>query len=158
MTPKEAADALVAALPTGLSVAQVEEYGIEATPEAAGAIVREVVSLNLFWICTAIDAQIPAQYRSLVKELVFRAAESRWAAGEGGAVDWASFLAEWNERKRRYDRLAQDGASPLQLNAEAGMELEEQGVITEDARRNVLTLLIDFVPVETYGHVLGELE
>ena len=59
MTPKQAAVALVAAMPTGLSVEQLEEYGIEATTEQAQAITQEVLSLNLFWIFAAIEAHIP---------------------------------------------------------------------------------------------------
>ena len=59
MTPRQAAVALAAAMPTGLSVQQLEEYGIEATTEQAQAITREVLSLNLFWIFAAIEAHIP---------------------------------------------------------------------------------------------------
>ena len=54
MTPKQAAVALIAAMPTGVSVQQLEEYGIEATTEQAQAITQEVLSLNLFWIYAAI--------------------------------------------------------------------------------------------------------
>ena len=50
MTPREAAVALVAAMPVGVSVQQLEEYGIEVTTEQAQAITQEVLSLNLFWI------------------------------------------------------------------------------------------------------------
>ena len=64
MTPRQAAVALVAAMPTGVSVQQLEEYGIEATTEQAQAITQEVLSLNLFWIFAAIEAHIPQKYQS----------------------------------------------------------------------------------------------
>ena len=63
MTPKQAAAALVAAMPIGLSVQQLEEYGIEATVEQAQAITQEVLSLNLFWIFAAVEAHIPQKYQ-----------------------------------------------------------------------------------------------
>lgn len=58
MTPRQAAAVLVAAMPIGVSVQQLEEYGIEATTEQAQAITQEVLSLNLFWIFAAIEAHI----------------------------------------------------------------------------------------------------
>jgi hypothetical protein len=61
MTPKQAAVALVAAIPTGVSVQQLEEYGIEATTEQAQAITQEVLSLNLFWIFAAIEAHLSSE-------------------------------------------------------------------------------------------------
>ena len=48
MTPREAASAVIAAMPTGLSESQLQEYGIKATAERAQALNREMLSLNLF--------------------------------------------------------------------------------------------------------------
>lgn len=78
MTPKQAAVALIAAMPTGVSVQQLEEYGIEATTEQAQAIAQEVLSLNLFWIFAAIEAHIPQKYQSALSELILDAMEAGW--------------------------------------------------------------------------------
>ena len=66
MTPKDAATALFKALPKPISVAQIQEYGIEATEPQARQIAREILSLNLYWILAAVDAHIPQKYRALI--------------------------------------------------------------------------------------------
>ena len=157
MTPREAAAALLDAMPTGPSLSQLEEYGIEATAERARAIARELLSLNLFWIFSAIEAHIPAKFQPAVSELVLKTMESGWGTSYPvGAVAWTAFLAEWKERTQRYERFVREGLSPLAVTAESGLFLEERQVVTEEERRNVLTLLIDFVPVEAYGQLLQD--
>jgi hypothetical protein len=46
--------------------------------------------------------------------------------------------------------------SPLAVSAEAAALMEENKLVTEAERRNLLTLLIDFVPVDTYGRLLED--
>jgi hypothetical protein len=46
--------------------------------------------------------------------------------------------------------------SPLAVSAEAASLMEESKLVTEAERRNLLTLLIDFVPVDTYGRLLED--
>jgi len=157
LTPKQAAVALVAAMPIGVSVQQLEEYGIEATVEQAQEITQEVISLNLFWIFKAIEAHIPQKYQSVLSELILDAME----AGLGttvpiGSAAWTAYLNEWQERSRRYSRLVEEGASPLAVSAEAAALMEEKQWVQEAARANLLTLLIDFVPVDTYGKLLED--
>ena len=157
MTPREAAVALIAALPTGVSPSQLEEYGIESTADLAQTISREVLSLNLFWIFAAIEAYIPQKYQAAVTELVLNAVESGWSTTYPvGPMAWTVFLTEWKDRTKRYERLVRDGASSLALSTEVVMSLEEQRVVNEEHRRNLLTLLIDSVPVETYGELLQD--
>ncbi len=157
MTPRQAAVALVAAMPTGVSVQQLEEYGIEATAEQAQAITQEVLSLNLFWIFAAIEAHIPQKYQSALSELILDAMEAGWGTiiPVGSAV-WTTYLNEWQERRRRYNRLVEEGVSPLAVSAEAAALMEENRLVKEAERRNLLTLLIDFVPVDTYGRLLED--
>ena len=157
MTPKQAAVALIAAMPTGVSVQQLEEYGIKATTEQAQAITQEVLSLNLFWIFAAIDAHIPQKYQSALTELIVDTMEAGWGTTVPvGSADWTAYLNEWQERRRRYSRLVEEGLSPLAVSAEAAALMEENHSITEAERRNLLTLLIDFVPVDTYGQLLED--
>ena len=46
--------------------------------------------------------------------------------------------------------------SPLAVSAEAAALMEENKLVTEAERHNLLTLLIDFVPVDTYGRLLED--
>jgi hypothetical protein len=157
MTPKQAAVALVAAMPIGVSVQQLEEYGIEATVEQAQAITQEVLSLNLFWIFAAIEAHIPKKYQSVLSELILDAMEAGWGTTVPiGSVAWTSYLIEWQERRRRYSRLVEEEVSPLAVSSEAAALMEEKQLVQEAERRNLLALLIDFVPVDTYGQLLED--
>lgn len=158
MTPKQAGAALVAAMPVGVSVQQLEEYGIEATTEQAQAITQEVLSLNLFWIFAAIDAHIPQKYQAALSELILDTVETGWGTTIpiGGAA-WTAYLNEWQVRRRQYSLLIEEGGSPLAVSAQAAELMEEKQLVTEGAQRNLLTLLIDFVPVDTYGRLLEDI-
>ena len=157
MTPRQAAVALVAAMPIGVSVQQLEEYGIEATTEQAHAITQEVLSLNLFWMFAAIEAHIPQKYQSALSEFILDELEAGWGATVPvGPAAWTVYLNEWKERCRRYRRLVEEGVSPLAVSAEAAALMEENRLVKEAERRNLLTLLIDFVPVDTYGQLLED--
>jgi len=159
MTPRQAAVALVAAMPMGVSEQQLEEYGIKVTTEQAQAqaIAQEVLSLNLFWIFAAIEAHIPQKYQSALSELIVNAMEAGWGTTVPvGSADWTVYFKEWQERRRRYSRLVEEGVSPLAVSAEAATLMEENHLIREAERHNLLTLLIDFVPVDTYGQLLED--
>jgi hypothetical protein len=157
MTPRQAAVALVAAMPIGVTVQQLEEYGIEVTSEQAQAITQEVLSLNLFWMFAAIEAHIPQKYQSALSELIVDAVEAGWGTTVPvGSAAWTVYLNEWQKRRRRYRRLVEEGASPLTVSAEAAALMEENHLVNEAERRNLLLLLIDFVPVDTYGQLLEE--
>jgi hypothetical protein len=157
MTPRQAADALVAAMPIGLSVQQLEEYGIEATVEQAQAITQEVLSLNLFWVFAAIEAHIPQKYQLALSELILDTIEAGWGTTiPVGSASWSTYRNEWQERRRRYSRLVEEGMSPLAVSSEAAALMEENRLVKEAERGNLLTLLIDFVPVDTYGRLLED--
>ena len=158
MTPKQAAVAPMAAMPVGVSVQQLEEYGVEATTEQAYAITQEVLSLNLFWIFAAIEAHIPQKYQSALSEFILDTLEAGWGTTiPVGSASWTTYLNEWQERRRRYSRLVEEGMSPLAVSAEAAALIEENRWVQEAERRNLLTLLIDFVPVDTYGQLLEDI-
>ena len=155
MTPRQAADALIAAIPAGVSVQQLEEYGIEATAEQAQAITQEVLSLNLFWIFAAIEAHIPQKYQPALSDHMLSSIEAGWGTTVPvGSASWTDYLNEWQERRTRYSRLVEEGMSPIGVSAEAATVMEDNRLVTETERRNLLTLLIDFVPVDSYGQLL----
>jgi len=155
MTPRQAADALIAATPTGVSVQQLQEYGIEATAAQAQAITQEVLSLNLFWIFAAIEAHIPQKYQPALSDHMLASIEAGWGKTiPVGSASWTDYLNEWQVRRARYSRLVEEGMSPLGVSAEAATLMEDNRLVTEAERRNLLTLLIDFVPVDIYGQLL----
>lgn len=157
MTPKQAAAALVAAIPIGVTVQNLEEYGIEATTEQAQAITQEVFSLNLFWIFAAIDAHIPQKYQPVLSDLIVDAMKTGWGTTiPVGTASWTAYFVEWQERRRRYSRFVEEGMSPLAVNSEAAAQMEENRLVKEAERGNLLTLLIDYVPVDTYGKLLED--
>jgi len=158
MTPRQAAVALVTAMPIGVSVQQLEEYGIEVTAEQAQAITQEVLSLNLFWIFAAIEAHIPQKYQSALSELILDTMKAGWGTTVPvGSAVWTAYLNEWQERRRRYNRLVEEGVGPLAISAEAAALMEENRLVKEAEQRNLLTLLIDFVPVDSYGQLLEDI-
>ncbi len=157
LTPRQAAVALIAAIPTGVSVQQLEEYGIEATAEQAQAITQEVLSLNLFWIFAAIEAHIPQKYQPALSDHMLASIEAGWGTTVPvGSASWTDYLNEWQERRTRYSRLVEEGMSPLGVSAEAATLMEDSRLVTEAERGNLLTLLIDFVPVDIYGQLLED--
>lgn len=157
-TPREAATALVKAMPKRIAESTLEEYGIESTSGRAQALTREIFFLNLFWVFAAIEAHIPKQFHAAVSELVLEEVEAGWGTKYSvGLMSWESFLDEWKERTRCYEEHIRNGLNPSGLSAEIGLLLEEQQIVGEEDRRNVLSLLIDTVPVETYGQILQQM-
>jgi hypothetical protein len=155
MTPKEAAAALVQAMPAGVAPSQLEEYGIEPVPQRAEALARAALSLNLFWMFAAIEAHIPHHYQAAVSELVLDAVKAGWGtAYQVGSTSWPSFLEAWREQTNQYERLVKEGISAMAIAGEVVDQLEEQRLIEESDRRNTLSLLVDAVSVETYGELL----
>lgn len=158
MTPKQAADALVAALPRAMTNTQLLDYGLEVSEDQGRGINREVLSLNLFWIFAAIDAHIPKKYQPAVAELVLEGVQMGWPMVlPPGERAWTAFLNDWQDRRKRYNQLVEEGVSPLAINAESAVFIEEEGLVKEEDRRNMLTLLIDYVPVDTYGKLLEDI-
>jgi len=144
-------------MPKGVSIEQLEEYGIKATTEQAQAITQEVLSLNLFWIFAAIDAHIPQKYQSAISELIMDAMKTGWGTIlPVGSANWTVYLNQWQDRRRRYSRLVEEGVSPLAVSAEAATLMEENRLIKEAERHNLLTLLIDFAPIDSYGRLLED--
>ncbi|HMU53470.1 MAG TPA: hypothetical protein PKA61_00610 [Nitrospira sp.] len=158
MTPNEAAAALIGALPKAVSPSNLEEYGIDATMERAQQISCELLCLNLFWISAAVEAHIPKKYQQLVRELVLQAVGSWWTTTPPlGPITWESFLAEWEDRARRYDQVLQQSGNTLAIHTEATAYLEEQRIVSEDERGKLLTFFVDSVPVDLYGQVLQDI-
>jgi hypothetical protein len=156
MTPAEAALALFETMPKPVSVAQLAEYGIDATELQARQVAREILSLNLYWIMAAIDAHIPKKYRPAITQTLFDTIRSHWwESGQLGEGTWEVYLKELDERRVHYARLVdEEGMSHMAVSAEAASIIEDQGILPSEDRQKLLVLLIDYAPAAQYGQLL----
>ncbi|MBH0181507.1 MAG: hypothetical protein HP490_07500 [Nitrospira sp.] len=158
MTPAQAATALLQAMPLPPSLAQLEEYGLAASPSTAQAITREILSLNLYWIIAAIEAHIPMKYRDAIRDTLLESIKTTWwVSGQLGPGTWDSYHTELNERRARYSRLVDhEGLSHMAVSAEAASQIEHQDIIPFEDRDKLLVLMIDYAPAAEYGRLLEE--
>ena len=155
MTPEEAAQALYAVMPKAISRALLEEYGIEATEAQARDLTKEVLSLNLYWIRAAIDAHIPRQYRTVLFDRLVELIQQDWDAFQQPDRPWADCLAEFHEREAVYRPIGNEPGGDLAVAREAGTILEDQAIVSAEDRTKVLAFLLDHVPLDRYGEILG---
>lgn len=158
MTPAQAAAALFETMPQPVSVAQLEEYGIDASETNAQQVAREILSLNLYWILAAIDAHIPQKYRAAIIDTLFESIKTRWwESGQLGSGAWEEYRKELDQRRAEYGRLVdQEGMSHMAVSAEAASLIEDQGIVASEDRQKLLVLLIDYAPAAQYGKLLDE--
>jgi hypothetical protein len=158
MTPVEAAAALLKTMPEPVSVAQLAEYGIDASESGARQVAREILSLNLYWVLAAIDAHIPQKYRAAIRETLFDSIRKNWwESGQLGEGTWEEYQKELEERRSEYGRLVdQEGMSHMAVSAEAASLIEDQGSVQSEDRQKLLVLLIDYAPAAQYGQLLDE--
>lgn len=155
MTPAQAADTLYAAIPSGVSREQLEEYGIVTQDEQATAIAKEVLSVNLYWIHSAVHAHIPVQYRAVLFGRILQLVERDWESRfnmEG--QEWSAYASRLEERRRAYDRVADEGGGPVAVAGHACTLLEDEWVVEPRDRQKVLALLVDLVPVDRYARIV----
>lgn len=157
MTPEEAAQELYALLPRALAPTLLEDYGMTTTAEQAGGLTRELLSVNLYWIRAAITAHIPAKYQALIYERLLALVERDWN-GEFSQthVSWTSYQADLTERHATYHPIGLQPGGHLAVANEACRIAEERRLIQPEDRSKMLALLIDFVPLESYGELLDE--
>ena len=156
MTPEEAAQALYEIIPRGMSRELLEEYGIDATDEQVRRITRELLSLNLYWVRAAIEAHIPRQYRTLLFDRLLQLVRQDWdVALRQQTKSWEEFLIEVTEREDRYRPFGNQPGGEMAVATEAGTILEDQGAVQAEDRAKVLALLVDHVPLDRYGELLG---
>lgn len=159
MTPTEAAAALFNAMPQPIAASQLEEYGVEVSESTSSQIAREILSLNLYWVLAAVEAHIPAKYRTAITEQLFESVRKTWwESGRFGAGTWGAYQPELNERRAHYARLIdQEGLNHMGICAETASLMEDQGIISPEDRAKLLVLLIDYAPASEYGRLLDQI-
>ena len=157
-TPSQAAEALYAMIPHAVPRATLEEYGIDTTPDQARQITREVLSLSLFWVHSALQVALPKSSQERVfGELRQRVVKS-WQSelGQEGQ-DVQEYLEEMESRRSSYDGVVQERGTPVMVSAEAADILESGGAVPSEDRQKILALLLDLVPVDPIGELVAEL-
>lgn len=159
LTPHQAAEAIYAILPHALTGGTLEDYGIEASPEQRQQITREVLAVNLYWVRSAFQAVLPKTDR----ERAFSALKDRilqgWATElELDGQDAQGFFVEAEERRQTYDRIIQEGGSPVAVFTECAAIMESAGAVRSEDSQKILALLIDLIPVEQIGETVEDLQ
>jgi hypothetical protein len=158
LTPSQAAESLFAILPHDLAGGQLEEYGIEAESEQAQEITREVLALNLYWVQSALQA---VRTKAADKERVLGALRDRilhgWTTEFGlDGQDAQAFFQQAEERRQAYDQIVQEGGGPVAVFTECAAILESASAVKSEDRRKILALLIDLIPVDQIGELVGD--
>jgi hypothetical protein len=157
-TFREAAESLYAAMPSAMSLDLLGEYGLEVTPEQARQITEEVLSLNLYWIQTALQANLRAGEAERVLREVAQRIQHGWKDFDMQGRDHAVAFEEAQSRRAGYDRIVQEGGSPIAVFGESAASLEFSGVIGAGDRQKLLALFIDVIPVDAFGELIAGLE
>ena len=157
-TFREAAESLYAAMPRAMSLDLLGEYGLEVTPEQARQITEEVLSLNLYWIQTALQANLRAGEAERVSREVAQRIQHGWKDFDMQARDHAAAFEEAQSRRAGYDQIVQEGGSPIAVFGESAGSLEFSGVIGAGDRQKLLALFIDVIPVDAFGELIAGLE
>lgn len=72
--------------------------------------------------------------------------------------DHAAALEEAQNRRAGYDRIVQEGGSPIAVFGESAGALEFSGVIEAGERQKLLALFLDLIPVDAFGDLIASLE
>ena len=157
-TAREAAEFLYAAMPRAISLDMLREYGLEVTAEQARHITQEVLSLNLYWIQTALQSNLRAGEAERVSTELAQCIELSWKDLDLQRRDFTAALEEAQSRRAGYDQIVQEGGSPIAVFGESAASLEFAGAIEAGDRQKLLALFIDVVPVDTFGELVDGLE
>ena len=159
LSPTDAAQNLYAIISRALSGAALEDYGLSVSREQGDQVLRELLSLCLFWAWSALDAGLSDKDRDCVWEALAQCVRKVWTV-ELGLVpqDLDGYSAELAARRRLYESLTREGGDPVVVAAEAASRMEMESVIEPEDRPKMLALLIDLVPADELGEAMEELQ
>jgi hypothetical protein len=154
----EAAESLYTVMPRAMSLDLLKEYGLEVSAEQARRITKEALSLSLYWVQGALHAKLRTEDAERVLTEVERCIAAGWKDFGLDESEPAAVLQEARSKCADYDRIVQEGGSPIAVLGEAAATLEFAGAIEEGDRQKLLALFIDIVPVETFGDLMATVE
>jgi hypothetical protein len=159
LSPTEAAQNLHRIMSRALSGAALEDYGLSTSREQGDQILRELLSLCLFWGWSALDSGLSDKDRDRVWTALAHRIEEAWASELGlPPQDFDSYLTEFAQRRRLYESLTREGANPAAVAAEAAGVMEADSLIEPENRQKLLALMVDLVPADELGEAVEELE
>lgn len=158
-TAQQAAASLFALLAKAMPAPLLEDYGIETSSEQVQRISREVLALHLYWAHHALTTVLAAQEGERVYGELMACLTAQWPSTPGlEGQSPAGFREEAEERRQAYDRIVQEGGSPVAVFTETVEFLESAWAIRPEDRQKMLALLIDVVPVDDIGDFVAELD
>ena len=157
-TPREAADIVYAAMPHSITPELLNDYGLDVTQDQARHIAQELLSLNLYWIGSALQANLRPEEIGRMEDALKRRLEQGWRdLGMQGSEPSAVFK-DAKARGAAYHQIIQEGGSPISVFGESAQSLEFEGAVEAGQHQKLLALFIDVVPVDTFGELLDSLE
>jgi hypothetical protein len=159
LAPADAAQNLFEVISRALAGAALEDYGLSLSREQGDQLLRELLSLCLFWAWSALDSKLSDKDRDLVWGPLMRRLRDGWSSELGLPPDEsAGYDAELVQRRRHYESLTREGADPPAVAAEAAGVMEADSLIEPEDRPKLLALLVDLVPADELGEAVEELE
>ncbi|MDQ6734678.1 MAG: hypothetical protein M3Z35_11305, partial [Nitrospirota bacterium] len=152
------AETVYTAMSRAMTLETLSEYGLEVSPEQARHISQEILSLNLYWIHTALQASLRAGDAQRVSNELAQCIEHGWKNFDMQGRDYATALEEATHRRAGYDQIVQEGGSPIAVFGESAGSLEFSGAIETGNREKLLALFIDMIPVDAFGELVDGLE
>ncbi len=157
-SPADAAELLYGQIPHALTSAQLEEYGIEAEPDQVRQFTREILSLNLYWMWSALDSVMTVKRRDRVFAELLQRIRAGWESEldlPGHEVD--RYADQVKERVATYMRAMEDDGTPVGVLSETARILSWGGVVRPEDHQKILAFLLDLVPVDEIGEAVGDL-
>lgn len=159
LSPADAAQNFYAIISRALSGAALEDYGLSVSRAQGDQILRELLSLCLFWAWSALDAGLSDKNRDRVWAMLLQRVNDAWASELALPLqDLDSYAAELSQRRRLYESLAREGGNPVAIATEATGFMEAESIIESEDRLKLLALMVDLMPVDELGAAVEELE
>jgi hypothetical protein len=159
LSPADAAKSVFTLISRALSGAALEDYGLSLSREQGDQVLREVVSLCLFWAWSALDSGLSDKDRDRTWEALLQHASAAWETELGlPPHDLDGYEAELAARRRLYESLTREGGDPAAVAAQAAGLMEAESVIEPEDRAKLLALLVDLVPADELGQAVEGLE
>ncbi len=146
-------------IPPAMPLEVLEEYGLTVTIPQAQVITKEIIALSMYWIWCALQAGIPDQFRTTIRQCLTEDIQQHWESKFGlEALSFDRFLAEMDTRHASWDNLTRKGGEPFMVFRQASMDLEEQDLVPQDKEEYLVALFLDFVPIDEIGAVTEAIE
>ena len=159
LSPDDAAQNLYAIISRALSGAALEDYDLSVSREQGDQLLRELLSLCLFWAWSALDSKLSDKDRDRLWTPLMQRLHDGWSSELGLPPDEsADYAPELAQRRRLYESLTREGAGPSAVAAEAAGVIEAESLIEPEDRPKLLALLVDLVPADELGEAVEELE